>query len=163
MSLKCVSLSLFFFFFKIIIFSLFLSVLGLLCCEGYSLLLGLLFSWCLVHRLLGVWASVAAAYGLRSCGYRAWLPWGMWESSQIRDPTHVPGIGRWSLYHSATREVLQCLPKHSKGAVCSGKRCWDLNPQMTIFGYYDTYTESPTQTKLILPRQAVKPHSSRAI
>ena len=98
-------------------------------CAGSSLLRGLLscFGACFYlvveHRLLGVWASVATARGLRSWGYWAWLPWGTRESSQIRDPTCVPGLGRWTLYHWATREVLQCLSKHPKVAVCGGKRC----------------------------------------
>ena len=30
------------------------------------------------------------------------------ESSQTRDLTHVPCIGKWVLIHCATREVLMC-------------------------------------------------------
>ena len=68
MSLKCFSL--FFFFLKIIIFSLFLSVLGLLCCEGYSLLLVPAF-------LLWFGAQAFGCVSLSSCSMwpqKLWLP-----------------------------------------------------------------------------------------
>ena len=39
---------------------------------------------------------------------RASFPCSMWDlSSPTRDGTHVPCIGRWSLNHWATREVLR--------------------------------------------------------
>ena len=43
---------------------------------------------------------------LSSCGSRAQLFRGMWESSQTRARTRVPCIGRWILNHCATREAL---------------------------------------------------------
>ena len=52
------------FFFKIILFmNLFLAVLGLCCCAGFSL-----GAMC---RLQGAWASVIAARGLSSCASQA--------------------------------------------------------------------------------------------
>ena len=46
----------------------------------------------------GVWASAVVAHGL-SCSM------GHAESSQTRDGTRVPCIGRWILIHYTTREV----------------------------------------------------------
>ena len=41
-----------------------------------------------------------------SCGTQAWLPHGRWDlSSQTRDQTHVPCIGRQILNHWTTKEV----------------------------------------------------------
>ena len=68
------------------------------------------------HRLLGVQASVVEARGLRTCPSRALdhrlsprlAPWHV-GSSWIRDETHVSGIGRWILYHWATRAALCCF------------------------------------------------------
>ena len=59
----------------------------------------------------GAWASVVVAHGLSSCGSQpgsitvACGP--MWHvrSSMIRDRTHVSCVGRWVLYHWATRET----------------------------------------------------------
>ena len=82
MKITDISISLFFFFFKICIFigcgrSLLLHI-GLplvVVSEGYSLLwcTGFSFPWifsCEAERL-GAWASVVAVHGLRSCGTRA--------------------------------------------------------------------------------------------
>ena len=81
-------------------------------CSGFS---------CCGARALGAQASVVAACGLSSCGSRAlerrlssrWLT-GLAAprhvgSSQTRDRTHVPCIGRWILNHCTTREVPLCL------------------------------------------------------
>ena len=49
-------------------------------------------SWTLQHRLSNWWHTGLVA---------------LWHvgSSQIRDQTHVSCIGRWILYHGATREA----------------------------------------------------------
>ena len=50
--------------------------------------------------------SFDVGHRLSSCGIRAYLLRGMWGlSSPTRDPSHVPCIARWILYHWATREV----------------------------------------------------------
>ena len=58
-----------------------------------------------------MWASVVAARGLRGCGLI--VPRHV-ESSQTRDRTRVPCIGRWILNHCITWEV---LPKTSLGGM----------------------------------------------
>ena len=58
-----------------------------------------------------MWASVVAAYGLRGCGLI--VPRHV-ESSQTRDRTRVPCIGRWILNHCITWEA---LPKTSLGGM----------------------------------------------
>ena len=87
---------------------LFMSVLGLLVSHG------LLSGWLLLLRSTG-----SRLRGLPSCGTWAQLPRGMWNlSSQTRDHTHGPCIGRWTLNHWTTGEVpllfpfefLQCFP-----------------------------------------------------
>ena len=77
-------------------------------CGGFS---------CCRARALGARASVVVAHrlsscGLRalecrlcSCGARAQLLCGMWESSQTRARTRVPCIGMRTLNHCATREA----------------------------------------------------------
>ena len=68
------------------------------------------------HRLGGAWASAAATHGLSSCGFwalehrlnrcgsRASLLGGMWDLPGLGiEP--VSCIGRWILYHRATREA----------------------------------------------------------
>ena len=69
-------------------------------CAGLSLLGPLTITASLVaeHRL--------QTRRLSSCGSRAQLLRGMWESSQTRTRTHVPCIGRQILNHCATREAL---------------------------------------------------------
>ena len=85
--------------------------------RGYSSLRCLGFSCC-GAQVLGVLALVIAAHRLSSCGSWALEPWiqKLWctslfapwhmESSQTRDRTHIPCIGRQILIHCATREVL---------------------------------------------------------
>ena len=65
-------------------------------CGGYS---------CCRAWALGTWASVVALCG--PCRYGAWalLLWGMWESSQTRDQTHLPCIRRWILNQWTISEV----------------------------------------------------------
>ena len=60
------------------------------------------FSGC-AHRLSSC-SLQALERGLSSCGPRASLPWRVW-SSQIRNQTHIPCIGRQILNHGITREV----------------------------------------------------------
>ena len=67
-------------------------------------------------QALGWWASVVAARGLYSCGYQALehrlsscgphlvAPWHV-GSSCTRDQTCLLWIGKWILYHWATREA----------------------------------------------------------
>ena len=102
------------------------------CCAGSSsLLMGFLWLLCTGSRHTGFsscgsWAqqllvSAVAAYrlsccglrvldcGLGSCGYTGFAaPWPV-QSSQTRDRTHVPYIGRQILIHWTSREV----PNHS--------------------------------------------------
>ena len=83
------------FFIYIYIFFKFLAVLGLCCCTGFSS------RWFLLLRSTGL-----GARGLQ----QLWppslaAPWHM-GFSQIRDQTHVSCIGRWILYHWATRQAL---------------------------------------------------------
>ena len=54
-------------------------------------------------RALGAWASVVVAHGL-SCSVACGI--------QIRDWTHVPCIGRWTLNHLITREVPEFFKKN---------------------------------------------------
>ena len=90
------------FLYFIILLCLFLAVLGLCCCVGYSLVAVHAFliavaSLVAENRLQGVWASTTVADALSSCGFRtpehrlnscgawAYLLRGMWQSSQARD------------------------------------------------------------------------------
>ena len=109
---------------------LFLAVLGLRCHAGFSLVVEsrgyslvamhkLLFAVAFVveHGLECAWASVIVArelsscdswaleHRLNSCGTWVYLLWWHVGSSQIRDRTHMSWIGRWILYHWATREA----------------------------------------------------------
>ena len=76
----------------------FLAVLGLCCCTGFS-----------SRWLLLLWSTGFGAHGLQ----QLWLPSLAAPrhvgSSRIRDQTHVSCIGRWILYHWATREALFCV------------------------------------------------------
>ena len=82
----------------------FLVALGLHCYEGVSLVAA-------SRATLGCCARASHCRGLSCC--RAWAPEhmalfvarGHVESSQTRDQTHVPCIGRWILKYWATREV----------------------------------------------------------
>ena len=70
--------------------------------RGYSLIV--------VRELLMAVAPLVAdrlrVLGLSSCGTRAQLLCHIWDlSSQVRDGTHVPYIGRWILNHWTTREA----------------------------------------------------------
>ena len=105
-------------FFLIILFTyLFLAVLGLGSCTGFSrvavcgLLIGVA-SLVTEHGLWGDWPSVFAARGLSSCSslslehrLSSCDSWAYLvapccvESSQTRDPTGVSCIGRQILYH----------------------------------------------------------------
>ena len=63
-----------------------------------------------VRGPLTIAASLVAEHRLQtcrlsSCGARAQLLRGMWESSQTRARTRVPCIGRQILSHCATREA----------------------------------------------------------
>ena len=63
-----------------------------------------------VHGALTIVASLVAEHRLQtrrlsSCGSRAQLLRGMWESSQTRARTRVPRIGRQILNHCTTREA----------------------------------------------------------
>ena len=99
------------------------------CCAGSSLLCGL-FSGCSEWARLSVcgvgsllrwpplWGSGSRHMGVSSCGppgssaqgQQSWgtglvAPWRV-GSSWIRDRTCISCIGRWILYHCATREAL---------------------------------------------------------
>ena len=65
-------------------------------------------TWAPECGLYSLWymGSPVEVRGLSSCGVWAQLPHGMWDlSSLTRDQTHVPCIGRQSLYHWTTGEV----------------------------------------------------------
>ena len=97
--------------FKKIILLNYLTVLGLCCCTGFSLVVAsmgyspvvvhrrLIAAASLVeHRLYSVWASVVVAHGLSWPSTSGIFP----DRHQIR----ISCIGRWILYHWATREPL---------------------------------------------------------
>ena len=84
---------------------LFLAVLGLCRCMGFSLVaasggcsLGA------VLRLLIVVASLVAEHKLSNCDIGSVAPQHV-GSSQIRARTHISCIGRWALYRLAPREA----------------------------------------------------------
>ena len=101
--------------FKIILFIyLFLAVLVPRCCAdsarvaasgGYSLAemlashCGGFFFGAQAPGHTGFSSCGSQAHRLNSCGTWAELLRGMWESSQIRDRTHVSCIGKQILYH----------------------------------------------------------------
>ena len=62
-----------------------------------------------VHRLLLAAASLVVGHRLQELFCASLAAPRHVESSQTRDQTHVPGIGRWILIYSATREVPQVL------------------------------------------------------
>ena len=121
-----------FFLLKVFIFYLFF-IFG---CIGSSLLcVGFLQLWRAGAALpcgawaLGAQASVIVARGLSSCGLqalahrlsscgaRAQLLCGMWESSLTRARTHVACIGRRILNYCATKEALSSLFRLSQSKV----------------------------------------------
>ena len=78
----------------------FLAVLGLCCCSGFSLVvtsrdsflvamggLLILVASLVAHGLWGAWASVVLACGLSTCGAQAWLLHSMWD---LLDPEIEP-------------------------------------------------------------------------
>ena len=79
-------------------------------------------SSCLQHRVWGAQALAAAAHGLTGCSSQALKQaqqlWHMGSFPQhvgffpIRVQTHVSCIGRWVLYHWATREPWKFLLRH---------------------------------------------------
>ena len=91
-------------FLFLILFIITLAVLGLGYCVGFSLVV--VSGVCppaAVHRLIAtrllLWrSSTVAVHGLAA-------PWHV-RSSQFRGQTHIFCIGRWILYHWATREAL---------------------------------------------------------
>ena len=99
-----------FFFFCIIIY-LFLAMLGLPCCSGFSLVAedrG--YSLVLLGRLLIVWLLLSWSTGFRAPRLQSsWLRGlvAVWRvgSSLIRDGTCVPCMGMQILYHRGTREA----------------------------------------------------------
>ena len=101
---------------------LFLAVLSLRCCSGFSLVVeGAGYSLVAVCRLLIMVASVVVKHmdsrawtlELWLPGSRAQAPWlcvglvALWHvgSSWTRDWTRISCTGRWILYHWATREA----------------------------------------------------------
>ena len=69
-------------------------------------------SACCMQAFSGCGVQPSDCSGFACCGAQAQELWCMGlvalqhvESSQIRDWTHVPSIGRWILYHWTTREV----------------------------------------------------------
>ena len=103
--------------------SLFLAVLSLACCAGFSLaatsgeaVLGLLItvaSLVAEHRLWAPRLLESSSCGpwtldlrLNHCGACTWLHV---ESSPTRDRTRGSRTGRWMLYHRAIREALSLL------------------------------------------------------
>ena len=72
-------------------------------CQGFLLLFICLWRYCCTGF------SLVVAPGLWSTGSivvaQSWLLHSMGESSWIRDQIHVSCIGRWILYHWATREA----------------------------------------------------------
>ena len=54
-----------------------------------------------------LWYTGCRMHGLSSCGAWCLVASRHVESSQTRDWTHVPYIGRWILIHCSTRKVLQ--------------------------------------------------------
>ena len=98
---------------------LFLAVLSLHCCVGFSLVpalqLPLAVASLMLCRLWGLWASLVATHGLWLSGSRAETQQ-LWStdlvasrcvgSSQTRDRTHISCIDGQSLIHRATMEAL---------------------------------------------------------
>jgi len=85
---------------------LFLAVLGL-CCGQFSLVtVSESHSLAVVGVFLVVVASLVAERDFRALGFSCLQ---LVESSQTRDRTRVPCIGRQILYHWTTREVLWVL------------------------------------------------------
>ena len=76
---------------------------------NYGALASLWWPLCWGAQALGAWAAVVVGCGwaLLHTGF-SWWRWGLvadWhvESSQTRDRTRVPSIGRWILIHCTTR------------------------------------------------------------
>ena len=119
------------------LFILILAVLGLHCCGCFSLVAAggghsLVAVLCLLivmtpfiaeHRLQDAWASAVVAHGLQSTGSAAVVHWPAASQhvgySWPRAQTHVLCIGRWILYHWATREAPLSQFWNSFFLVCS--------------------------------------------
>ena len=69
--------------------------------RGYSQLQSLGFSLC----WLLLWSSGSRAHGYQHLWYTGFVALRHVDSSQTRDRTRIPFIGRWILNHWATREV----------------------------------------------------------
>ena len=73
--------------------------------SGGYYLWGMCFS---LRCLLSLQSMGSRAHGLQKLWHMGLAaPWHVW-SSQTRDQTRVPCIGRWILNHRTTREVLAC-------------------------------------------------------
>ena len=114
------------FFFFFLVSYLFLAVLRIQCCLGFSLV-AVIRGKSIVAVASGCRAWALGWAGFSSCALGLWSPgsilWhtgfllrGMQESSGIGDWIHVSGIGRQILYHWASREAQHlflnviCLP-----------------------------------------------------
>ena len=110
---------------------LFLAALGLPCCVqafsscGKQGLFFIVVHELLIRWFLLLWSTGSRCMGFISCGMWAQELWHMGlvaprhvESSQIRDWTHVPCVGRQVLIPHATREVLSGFS--SSGLLYSG-------------------------------------------
>ena len=94
-----------------------MAVLGLHCCTGFSLVAES--GGCSLLRCMGsrVWevssgSSQALEYRLSGCGRQGLVALWLVKSSQNRDGTHVPYIGRWIFNHWTAREVQEFPFKH---------------------------------------------------
>ena len=104
----------FIYIFKLLIIYLifFLAVLGLCCCTfGLFYSCGVQASHCSGFSHCRAWALECV--GIHRCGtwaleHMAWalLPRGIGESSQARNQTHVPCIGRQILNYWTTKKIL---------------------------------------------------------
>ena len=97
----------------------FISLEGFPClwAEGYCPLA--------VRGFLVAGASLIAECGLSSCGTTGLVALRHVGSSQARDRTHVPCIGRQILYHCATREVPDlCYSAHDSSASLTSHSRW---------------------------------------
>ena len=122
-------------FFKLkIFFNSVLVALGLHCYEGVSLVAA-------SRATLGCCARASHCRGLSCC--RAWAPEhlglfiarGHVESSQTRDQTHVPCIGRWILNHWTAREVLDLMFLSSLGVCLEIEPCIFSHRQLCVTSF----------------------------
>ena len=89
-----------------------LAVLGLHSCADFFLVAasrGYSSLPCAGFSLL--WLLLLRSPGFRACGLSSWGSAALWHvgSSQTRGRIHVSCVGRWILYHWATREALSIL------------------------------------------------------